>query len=122
MRQDLFIYARLFNLVVHYELGNFDLLEYIVRSTQRFLSKRHRAHEVETLLIDSIKKMARAQQPSARREHANALKAGLTELKKDPNANTVFKYFDFMAWVEAQVEGRPFAEVVKANLAKARRS
>jgi tetratricopeptide (TPR) repeat protein len=32
LRQDIFTYARLFNLVVHYELGNFDLLEYIVRS------------------------------------------------------------------------------------------
>ena len=27
LRQDIFTYARLFNLVVHYELGNFELLE-----------------------------------------------------------------------------------------------
>ena len=51
LRQDIFTYARLFNLVVHYELANYDLLEYIVRSTQRFLSKRHRAHQVENLLV-----------------------------------------------------------------------
>ena len=59
LRQDIFTHARLVNLVVHYELGNFDLLEYIVRSTQRFLNKHHRAYEMEVLLIEHIKKLAR---------------------------------------------------------------
>ena len=63
LRQDIFTYARLFNLVIHYELGNFDLLEYIVRSTQRFLSRRHRANQMEISLIEHIKKLARATEP-----------------------------------------------------------
>ncbi|MBP7514494.1 MAG: hypothetical protein KA791_08105 [Flavobacteriales bacterium] len=121
LRQDLFIYARLFNLLIHYELGNFDLLEYIVRSTHRFLNKRHRAHEVETLLMESIKKMARAQQPALKREHTLSLKNGLEELMKDPNASTVLKYFDFVSWAESQVEGVSFAEVVRGKLRKAAR-
>ena len=119
LRQDIFIYARLFNLVIHYELGNFDLLEYIVRSTHRFLNKRHAAHEIETLLIESIKKMARAQQPAVRRELTLALRNGLLELVKDPNASTLLKYFDFVSWAESQVEGVTFAEVVRSKLQKA---
>lgn len=112
LRQDIFTYARLFNLVIHYELGNYDLLEYIVRSTHRFLSRRQRAHKVETLLIDGIKRMARARQPAARREQARVLRAGLAALMKDPNEGAVLKYFDFMSWLTAAVEGRTFAEVV----------
>ena len=106
-------------LVIHYELGNFDLLEYIVRSTHRFLNKRHAAHEVETLLIESIKKMARAQQSALKREHTLGLKNGLEGLMKDPNASTVLKYFDFVSWAESQVEGVPFAQVVRGKLRKA---
>jgi tetratricopeptide (TPR) repeat protein len=115
LRQDIFVYARLVNLVVHYELGNYDLLEYIVRSTHRFLSKRHRAHKVETLLIESVKKMARAQQASAKQEHAKALLSGLQELMKDPNEGTVLKYFDFLSWARSKVEGTKFADVVAAQ-------
>jgi uncharacterized protein (DUF2132 family) len=115
LRQDIFVYARLVNLVVHYELGNYDLLEYIVRSTHRFLSKRHRAHKVETLLIESVKKMARAQQASAKLEHAKALLSGLQELMKDPNEGTVLKYFDFLSWARSKVEGTKFADVVAAQ-------
>lgn len=113
LRQDIFTYARLFNLVVHYELGNFDLLEYIVRSTQRFLSKRKRAYGVEAALTEHIKKLARTNSEPARRELFHSLSNKLEELMKDPNESTVLKYFDIVAWVRAKVEGIPFAEAVQ---------
>ncbi len=116
LRQDIFTYARLFNLVIHYELGNFDLLEYIVRSTYRFLNKRHRAHLVETLLIDSVKKLARATQPTLKRDLHRSLRDGLVRLMKDPNESMVLKYFDFLSWADAKVDGTTYAEVVRAKL------
>jgi len=117
LRQDIFTYARLFNLVVHYELGNFDLLEYIVRSTQRFLSRRHRAHEVENLLIEHVKKLARTPDPDARTGLFKALHKQLGALLKDPNEGLVLKYFDMMAWVTAHAENTSFAEVVRRGAA-----
>ena len=113
LRQDIFTYARLFNLVVHYELANYDLLEYIVRSTQRFLSKHHRAHQVENLLIESIKKLARITEPSAKRDLFRSLHQQLVALVKDPNESLVLKYFDVVAWASSHVEGIPFSEVVR---------
>jgi tetratricopeptide (TPR) repeat protein len=113
LRQDIFTYARLFNLVVHYELGNFDLLGYIVRSTQRFLGKRQRAHQVETLLMDQIKKLARAGEATQRRELFKSLHEQLLVLLKDPNESLVLKYFDVLAWAESHVLGLPFSEVVR---------
>ncbi len=113
LRQDIFTYARLFNLVVHYELANYDLLEYIVRSTQRFMSKRHRAHQVETLLIESIRKLARSTDPSAKREQFKSLHQQLSTLLKDPNESLVLKYFDVLSWAGSHVEGVPFSELVR---------
>ncbi|MBL7964420.1 MAG: hypothetical protein JNM31_11335 [Flavobacteriales bacterium] len=116
LRQDIFSYARLVNLVVHFELGNYDLLEYILRSTQRFLIKRHGPHEIETALIEHIRKLARAQAPHARRELFKSLQHRLAELVHDPAESIVLKYFDFMSWVNASVEGIPFSEAVQASL------
>ncbi len=115
LRQDIFTYARLFNLVVHYELGNFELLEYMVRSTQRFLSKRHRAYGVEAALIDHIKKLARTSSSEAKRTLFISLRDRLNELMEDPNESTVLKYFNICAWVGSKVEGIPFEEVVKSG-------
>lgn len=113
LRQDIFTYARLFNLIVHYELGNFELLEYIVRSTQRFLSKRHRAYGVEAALIEHVKKLARTSSSDARMALFVTLQERLNALMEDPNESTVSKYFNICAWVTSKVEEVPFAEVVK---------
>jgi hypothetical protein len=119
LRQDIFTYARLFNLIVHYELGNNDLLEYIVRSTHRFLSKRDRAHEVETLLIDHIKRLARMHEgpAHAKRDLYRSMKEQLQALLKDPNESTVLKYFDYLAWAESKADGVPFDEAVRKHAA-----
>ena len=113
LRQDIFTYARLFNLVVHYELGNYDLLAYIVRSTQRFLDKRQRANGVEVVLIDGIKKLARTTDAAQKRELFKILHAQLAELLNDPNEQLVLKYFDVLAWAEAHATGEAFSDVVR---------
>lgn len=122
LRQDIFTYARLFNLVVHYELGNYDLLGYIVRSTQRFLGKRQRAHEVETLIIEHIKKLAKATEPSAKRELFRALYDQLIVLLKDPGESLVLKYFDVLSWAESHVLGVPYSDVVRKHAAEGQRA
>lgn len=115
LRQDIFTYARLFNLVVHYELGNNDLLEYIVRSTQRYLSKHQRAHEVEVLLIENIKKLSRISDPVARKELFTALGKQLRVLFKDPNEALVLKYFDVLGWVRSHEEDITFSEAIRVG-------
>ncbi len=117
LRQDLFTYARLFNLVVHYELGNYDLLEYILRSTQRFLNKRQRAHPTETVLIEHLRRLARTAQPAARRELHRSLHDRLVELMQDPQERIALKYFDVLAWSHARVEGISFSEAVRQRMA-----
>ena len=118
LRQDIFTFARLLNLLVHYELGNFELLEYISRSTQRFLNKHHRAYKMEVLLIEHIKKLARTQVPSAKRDLYRSLHEQFAELLKDPNESLVLKYFDFMGWVESKMDGIPFSDAVRRGLKK----
>ncbi len=117
LRQDIFTYARLFNLVVHYELGNFDLLEYIVRSTQRFLTKHHRAYQVETTLVEYIKRLARATDPELKQELFKDLRNEFVQHFKDPNESLMLKYFDVLSWVDSHIQKKSFSEIVRAKSA-----
>ncbi|MBK8953662.1 MAG: hypothetical protein IPM85_16900, partial [Chitinophagaceae bacterium] len=47
LRTDLQCYARLLHLIAHYELGNFDLLEYLIKSVYRYMSKMQNMSRVE---------------------------------------------------------------------------
>ncbi len=47
LRTDLQCYSRLLHLIAHYELGNFDLLEYLIKSVYRYMAKMENLSKVE---------------------------------------------------------------------------
>lgn len=113
LRQDIYSYARLFNLVIHYELGNMDLLEYITKSTHRYLSKRQRDYTMEKLIIDSVRKLIRATNVIDRKDLFVNFRSDLELMKANPEHRVVFKYFDFIKWVDSKIENATFAETIK---------
>lgn len=100
LRQDFYSYARLFNLAIHFELGNYDLLEYTIKSTSRYLQKRERDFPMEKVIIDYFKKIIKNQSETERRKHFKAFHNRLLELKQEQENEIVFKYFDFEAWAK----------------------
>ena len=60
-REDLQSLARILNLIIHYEMDNSILLEYLSRSTYRFLKKRNRAFEFERSVLNFIQKTSKIQ-------------------------------------------------------------
>lgn len=120
LRQDLYGYARLFNIVIHYELGNADLLEYTIKSTARYLQKRNRDFDMEKLVLDQFKKLIRATGMNAKRELMQEFKAKFDSIlnEKHPTpvhselSRSLLKYFDFPAWIDSKLEGKSFEESV----------
>lgn len=103
LRQDIYSYARLFNLVIHYELGNYDLLEYISKSTQRYLSKRQRDYGFEKLVIEYIRKLIRTTDQVERVELFAKFKREIEALVQSPEDRIVLKYFDFIHWADQKI-------------------
>ncbi|WP_306640207.1 hypothetical protein [Sanyastnella coralliicola] len=113
LRQDIYSYARLFNLVIHYELGNFDLLEYITKSTQRYLSKRNRDYQLEKLVIEYMRKFIRANNVVEKKDLFSEFRSELDQVIQGPEQKIVLKYFDFMKWADSKIENATFAETVR---------
>ena len=113
LRQDLYSYARLINLIVHFELGNLDLIEYLIKSTQRFLNKKNRDFELETVIISFIKKLSKITDKEKQHEIFIQLRDKLEELFKDQDNRILFNYFDFLSWVDAKIENISFSKAVQ---------
>lgn len=114
VRNDLQCFARILSLIIHYELNNQDLLEYTVKSTYRYLCKRKKLYQYETLFFHFIKKRTRAIE--SKKELIEAFKKLKKELEiiiKDPFEKRALDYFDLISWLESKIKNRPFAEVVK---------
>lgn len=118
-RQDLQGVARILNLIVHYELGNYELLESLLRSAYRFLKKREKLHEVEKKIMSFIRKAVEAPSKRELREAYESLREEFEDLSQQPLAKTFFsKAFDIMAWLESKIDGKPFAEVIQQKFRK----
>ncbi len=112
-REDLQSLARILNLIIHYEIGNTLLLESLLRSTYRFLSKRNRLYEFEKRVLGFIQKTGKLRSSKELREAFLTLKLEFDDLTKIPSENAMLRYFNFTAWLESKIEEKTFAEAVQ---------
>ncbi|MGZ2877763.1 hypothetical protein, partial [Pseudomonas aeruginosa] len=55
LRTDLQCYARLLHLIAHYEMGNLNLLEYLLKSVYRFMAKMQNLSATEEAVFDFLR-------------------------------------------------------------------
>jgi tetratricopeptide (TPR) repeat protein len=116
VREDIQVTARLTNLILHYELGNYDLLPYLLRRTYSFMLKRKRLHKLEKIVLQFLGKLLHSN-PHVKKE-INALfteiKNALEKLMRDPDeAMVLTEYFDYISWLESKISGRLFEKIVR---------
>jgi hypothetical protein len=112
LRTDLQCYARLLHLISHYELGNFQLLEYLIKSVYRFMSKMKNLSLVEEEVFNFLRKSfylsARKLQPEFEKL-LNTIKL----LEKSKFETRAFAYLDIISWLESKVTNKPVYEIIR---------
>lgn len=116
LRQDIYSFARLFNLVIHYELGNYDFLEYVVKSTNRYLNKQERNYEIENACIKQIRKLSKTPVEVNRIEIFEKLNKDISTLLKDHNERVALEYFNIEAWVKSKIKKVSFEKVIQDSI------
>lgn len=119
LRQDIQSAVRILNLILHYELRNTTVLEYNAASTNRFLYKSKRLYELETVILNFIrKKMPDIYTRQDQLEAFKELRKKFVELSEHPFEQKAFEYFDYISWADSKIENLPFEEIVKRKFAQ----
>jgi len=120
LRIDLQCYARLLHLLAHYELGNFELVEYLTRSVYRFMAKMENLTVIEEAMFKFIRSNfyvpAKKLQP-AFEEFLKVIK----QFEKSRFQTRTFAYLDVISWVESKVENKPMSEIIRQKYRDDRR-
>lgn len=101
-----YYHARLVNLVIHYEMGHYDLLEYLVRSTYRFFRSRNIIYRFEEVVLDFFRKLLRVK--GERTEMVTLFEEArcrFAELAEDTLEAHAFDYFDYVGWLDEKIKG-----------------
>jgi hypothetical protein len=113
-KSDINFFARIMQLVIHFELKNYDLLEYLAGSAANFFKSQKRAFKFENVLINFFRNIVK-QNPA---EFSGTFEELLFKLKKipgDPEGYNLQSYFDFVSWAESRVSGRTLMEIIKTK-------
>ncbi len=113
LRQDIIKISKLINLIVHFELGNDDLLSYIYKSSVRFFNQQEKQYKFETLFLDYFKKIALSKRDSKQKETYIKFKEELKNVFNDKYEKNALEYFNFYAWLDSKIHNISFAEAVK---------
>lgn len=116
IRDDIQGIARIFNLILHFELGNTDSLEYFIRSTYRFLMKRKRLYKVESFVLNYLRKNTHLISQKEIIDSFKALHEELLPLAKDPFEKKAFEEFDIISWLESKIAKKRFGEIIRSKL------
>jgi hypothetical protein len=105
--------GRMLNLLIHLKLGHTDLLPYTLRSFERQLKGRHGAHRFGAIFLEFMRGRLKARSREEQKHVLLRFQDALLALEKDPLERGFLDHFDPQAWVESELTGRSFAEVVK---------
>lgn len=105
LRSDVIEIARLLQLLIHYELGNYDLLEYLSESARKFFKTKKHSLKLESILVDFFRKVVHSA-VSEHKELFGELAFRLKNSLKGVTETNPQVYFDFVSWAEGHASGK----------------
>jgi hypothetical protein len=114
LRTDLQCYSRLLHLIAHYELGNFELLEYLTKSVYRYMAKMGNLSKVEEEMFDFLRRSFHVGAHALKPEFEKLL-SKLKEYKGNPLESRAFAYLDVISWLESKINNVNVQDVIRGK-------
>ncbi len=121
VRSDLQSYSRLMHLMAHYELGNYDLMEYLSKSVYRFMSKKENLTIVEEEIFKFLRKTFHLDRSKVQAELEKFLER-IKGLEKNRHETRAFAYLDIISWVESKVYRKTMGQILQEKYRASRHS
>lgn len=117
LRTDLQCYARLLHLIAHYEIGNFDILEYLIKSVYRFMAKMENLSVVEEEIFKFLRNSFHLTYRKLKPEFEKLL-LKLKSLENSRFETRAFSYLDIISWLESKVYEKPLHVIISEKSKK----
>ncbi|MFN2440240.1 MAG: hypothetical protein ABR503_13640 [Chitinophagaceae bacterium] len=114
LRNDLQCYARLMHLLCHYEIGNEEILDSLIKSVYRFMAKMKTLTVVEEEIFKFLRHSTKVKAKHLKPELEQFL-LKIKHLEKKRFETRSFVYLDIVSWVESKVYTKPIGEIIHSK-------
>jgi len=116
VRPDVFDFAKIMQVIAHYELGNYKLLPYLISGTHTFLKKRKRLHKAEKLLLKFFQRLVRQNRLHEKNEDLwNDLYLKFKAIVENPLEQRMLNYFDLLSWIEGKKKRKTMLTIIRTR-------
>lgn len=99
---------RLMQLIIYYELGENDIIQYEANSIIRKLSAaKERAFKTERLILSFVNRNDVPIQKRQREAYLKQLSPKIREIREDKYEHQLLYLFDFISWIESKIQHIP---------------
>ncbi len=110
LRDELQAYAHLLFLMAHFELGNYDISDYLLQGADTFFKKLDALSPLQAATLSFLKKLFRAPLQETR-PLFRSFQAELAEMANNPLEQRDFVFLDIPSWVECHLQQRPLQAI-----------
>ena len=111
LRNDLQCYARLMHLLCHYEIGNEEIMEPLIKSVYRFMARMKNLTIVEEAIFSFLRQSFKINTKLLKPKLEAFLKK-IKHLEKNRFETRSFAYLDVISWAESKVYEIPMTEII----------
>lgn len=108
--------VRLIYLIILYEIADFDLIEFEVRSVKRQIKATERSLQLEKMLLKFVSKPINHLSVKERTLLWNKINSQLSTLSDDKYDIQLLQIFDFTGWIESKIKNTSFVNILKLRL------
>lgn len=107
--------ARLINLLIQAELGNYDYLENEMNSLKRSIAMEKNIYQYRTekLLFKFIKRLPLSKDTNVNIATWNSFQKDIEIINMNKYERPLLKTFDFVAWIESKLTSQPFMTIIR---------
>lgn len=100
--EELYLTILIVSVILHYELGNYDLAESLIKSTRRFYNKKNFKNETSKSLLSSLRQLTGSTGIETKKIFSE-LREKLEILSKKETELRFLNSFDFRKWVSSKL-------------------
>jgi len=108
-------------LIAHYELGNEEILDHLIKSVYRFMAKMQNLSMVEEEIFKFIRVSFHVSVKDIKPELEKLL-VKLKSLESNRFVTRAFRYLDIISWLESKLENIPVQEIMKRKFENKRKA
>ncbi len=94
---------KVYQLLLYFELGKNELLEYLIPNTKRYLNKHKYIGRFEKLILLELKKLMSSNNRTDDSAIYQRLYAAFEEIKNNPDENRIFRFLDLSDWLQRKM-------------------